>query len=161
MNQEIHRKIITGELKLLSNTTIEELEKWMNLPIERKVGHPTKWTREKSLKIGEMMIKWMKNPENIYPNTFLANIGLSRKVFIELCNKYTELSNLYELAKNISEGKLVKGGLNNDFNPMFDKFILINHHNYKDKITTELEDNQSDNALKAWKRRQEKLNKEQ
>ena len=143
-------KILSGELKLLQEYTVSDITM-------RPDGRPVEWTEERAVKLGKNMVEWMKNPENVFIEVYLISYGLYHGLTRDLCNKYQHFSHLYKQCMKIQEYRINSAHTMN--NPMYAKFFMTNHHDYKDKVTTELDDNQSSNALKAWKKRQNTLNK--
>lgn len=99
-----------------------------------------KWTEEKSLKLGQELIIWMKkDPVNIFWEDFLyIENDYYSDLIRYLSNKFTSFYELIEKAKKIQEIKLKKYGTADSLNAAMTKFVLINEHNWRDKHETEL-----------------------
>ncbi|GAF69210.1 unnamed protein product [marine sediment metagenome] len=151
MNESINNRILSGQLKLISKYSVAAL-------VEHKTGAPVKWTEDKALELGKHLKAWMEaDLDNLFVDEFLITYGLYGKLIHDLCNKYSNFRKIYGICTEIQRFRLVRGGLNNEFNPMFDKFILVNHHKYKDKVTTEEDNNgnRAKQALSAWNERKQ------
>lgn len=106
-----------------------------------------KWTEINATKLGKELIQWLKETDdegndvgNIFFEEFLI---IEKDLYPELINylshKFTSFSKLIKQAKKIQELKLVKYGVGDRLNATMTKFVLTNHHNYKDKsdLTTD------------------------
>ena len=100
-----------------------------------------KWTEQEALKILNELLDWLKEKtkksesNNLFVQDFLViEKDLSPTLFNYLSDKHSSVSRLYKKAKKIQEMKLVKLGLSNKFSATITKFVLTNHHNYRDKI---------------------------
>lgn len=107
---------------------------------KRPVGRPTIWTEEKVLELGEDLYNWMlEAPQNVWFETFLYERGDIYHQFIsEMCEKYDKFSDIIKKVKKLQEAKIVNGALNNQLNTAMSIFLLKNHHNYKDKIDSDV-----------------------
>jgi hypothetical protein len=108
---------------------------------KRPVGRPTIWTEEKVLQLGEELYSWMlESGQNVWFETFLYERGDIYPQFIsEMCEKYDKFSELIKKVKKLQEAKIINGALSNNLNTAMSIFLLKNHHNYKDKIDSEVE----------------------
>lgn len=96
-----------------------------------------KWTEENALQLGDELIEWLTDkskPQNVFFEEFLIiEKDLNTKIISYLSNKFSTFSNLLEKAKKVQELKLLKLGLDNKLNPTLTKFVLTNHHDYKER----------------------------
>jgi len=100
-----------------------------------------KWTEAVALKLGQELIDWLKEVDeegndkaNMFFNEFLIiEKDLDDSTIDYLCKKFTSFSELITKAKKIQEIKLVKYGVADRLNATMTKFVLTNHHGYKDK----------------------------
>ena len=106
-----------------------------------------KWTEKKAIQLGEDMIVWLKEKNedeedkgNLFFEEFLV---IEQDLYPELISylslKFTSFSKLIEKAKKIQELKLIKYGVGDRLNATMTKFVLTNHHDYKDKSETATE----------------------
>lgn len=100
-----------------------------------------KWTEEKALEMGQELLDWLDIPtiegeaNNVFIDDFLyIEKGYYTTLFNYLMKKFSSVSSLHKVAKKKQEMKLAKLGLTSKFNPAITKFVLTNHHDYKDKI---------------------------
>jgi hypothetical protein len=63
-----------------------------------------------------------------------------------LCGRYESFRRVYARAKKIQEQKLVSGAIHGDFKEQITKFVLINHHDYRDKSESHVTGNQTLNV---------------
>jgi len=100
-----------------------------------------KWTEEKSLKLGEDLIKWLKeDDENIFFEEFLyIENDYYSELIAYLSHKFTSFLKLINKAKKIQETKLMKFGVFDKLNATMTKFTLINNHDWKEKSSSELD----------------------
>lgn len=95
-----------------------------------------KWTEENALKLGNELIEWIskKGKKNIFFQEFLFIKTLNnQKTISYLSNKFTSFLTLIVRAKKIQEIKLLKYGIANKLNASMTKFVLANHHGYREK----------------------------
>ncbi len=102
-----------------------------------------KWTEKKAIALGEDLMKWLNEKDE--NGTDKGHIFFEEYLVIErgyypdltryLVEKFTSFSELIEKAKKIQELKLVKYGVADRLNATMTKFVLTNHHNYKDSKT--------------------------
>lgn len=95
-----------------------------------------KWTEQKSLELGNDLIKWMKESEdNMFFEEFLV---IERDLYPDLIRylkcKFTSFYELLEKAKKIQEIKLVKYGVGDRLNATMTKFTLTNNHGWTEKV---------------------------
>lgn len=106
---------------------------------------PEKWTEKTSMELGDDLIDWLNakdNEGNDKGNIFFEEfLIIERKLYPELISylseKFTSFFKLIEKAKKIQEIKLVKYGVGDRLNATMTKFVLTNHHGYKEKSENE------------------------
>jgi hypothetical protein len=148
MHKSVNDKIMNGELKLLQPYTVSDITM-------RPQHRPVEWTEDKAIALGKSMQAWMKEENNIFIDQYLIEHDLYDKLIVDLRNRYTSFSSIYKKCKKIQEYKLVNNGLKREFDPNFDKFILKNHHNYRDNENNLQVNiiNNHDIAQNAWNKR--------
>ena len=100
--------------------------------VGNKGGREKYWTLERIQEEAIALKKWMKKDDSIFLKDFAVERGYLSQRFSEFNNECQEFAEIYSIAKEWQESKLVKGGLYNKTNPGFTKFILVNHHNYRE-----------------------------
>lgn len=99
-----------------------------------------KWNEENALQLGEQLITWIseETKENIFFEYFLTvDKGLYPELIAYLSGKFSSFLKLVNLAKKIQEMKMVKYGVADKLNASMTKFVLANHHDYKEKKQVE------------------------
>ncbi len=74
----------------------------------------------------EEFIEWMQSPENIWFEDFAFARGYSPKRFYEWVKKNPVFAEAFETVQHMQKGKLIKGGLLEEFNAGFTKFVMAN-----------------------------------
>lgn len=82
--------------------------------------------------------EWMKNPCNLYFKEFAFERGYSPQRLSEFSARNQRFSEVYAEAKQWQEIRLVRGGLTNEFNSNFTKFVMYNVCGWVDKQETKL-----------------------
>ena len=77
-------------------------------------------------KEAEEFIEWMQNPNNIWFEDFALERGYSPKYFYEWEKKSPVFSEAFETVQRMQKAKLIKGGLMEEFNAGFTKFVMAN-----------------------------------
>lgn len=97
-----------------------------------------KWTEEKSLKLANDLINWLKKPtlegegNNLFYEEFLVmERDLHPNTIRELCKKFSSFRDLIDKSKKIQETKLRRYGVGDKLNASMTKFVMINNHGYK------------------------------
>lgn len=93
-----------------------------------------KWTEDVALNLGNELIAWQKeSAANIFWEEFIViERGYHPGIISYLSEKFSSFSKLIEKAKKIQEIKLAKYGTADKLNAAMTKFVLINHHKWKD-----------------------------
>ena len=82
---------------------------------------------------GNALIEWMRQPENIFVNRFASNRGYHSSRFNDWSKSNKDFALIYARAKELQELKLAEGGLHGKYKEQITKFVLVNHHNYREK----------------------------
>lgn len=96
-------------------------------------GRPTRYTSEYIEHEADAFEKWMEQPSSIYFKRFAINRGYHPQRLSEFAAQNERFSEVYERAKAWQEAKLVEGGLLNEFNAGFTKFVLGNTAGWTEK----------------------------
>lgn len=71
-------------------------------------------------------LEWMQSPNNIWFEDFALERGYSPARLYEFAKKSPVFSETFEIVQHMQKSKLVKGGLLEDFNAGFTKFVMGN-----------------------------------
>ena len=74
----------------------------------------------------KMFIEWMQKPENIWYEDFALERGYNPKRLYEWAEKNPVFSQTFESIRSMQKSKLIKGGLLEQFNAGFTKFVMAN-----------------------------------
>lgn len=96
-------------------------------------GAPEKYTQAWIEKEAKAFLEWMKLPDSIFIKSFAIERGYSPQRLSEFAEKSHVFSEVYKMAKEWQEAKLVNYGLFNKTNCGMTKFVLANHHGYTEK----------------------------
>lgn len=107
-------------------------------------GCPLKYTPEVIEKLADELLAWYDNPKNIMLNKFAIHKRMHRQRLSEFAEKNTRFADVYKLCKEWQELKLNEGGLTGEYKEGFSKFLLVNHHNYSDKVENKISGSSSD-----------------
>lgn len=99
------------------------------------MGRPTQYTQEWLEEEAEAFIAWMKKPRSIYFKTFAIERGYSPTRLHEFAKMNDNFSRAMEYAAHWQEQKLLTTALYNETNAGMAKFVLINRHDFSDKVT--------------------------
>ena len=97
-------------------------------------GKPKVQTTEFIEKEAEALLEWSQNSTNLFFNTFALKRGYAPQRLSEWAKKNDKFREAYELATAWQESKLVEGGLKSSLNSGFTKFVLVNKHEWKEKV---------------------------
>lgn len=96
-------------------------------------GAPQKYTDSWIEQEAEAFRQWMQLPESIFFKSFAIERGYSPQRLTEFAEKNKVFSEVFKLAKDWQESKLINCGLFNKTNSGMTKFVLANHHGYSEK----------------------------
>ena len=96
-------------------------------------GAPEKYTEEWLELEAIEMVKWFEKPRNIWLKGFALERGYSPVRFDEFQKKSAVFAEALCKAKALQESKLVQGGLFNETNAGFTKFVLENNHAWSER----------------------------
>lgn len=101
-------------------------------------GRPTKYTDEFIESEADAFNKWMDLPDSIYFKRFAINRGYHPNRLTEWAKENQKFSCVYEKARAWQECRLAEGGLTNEFNSGFCKFVMGNVCGWVDKQETKI-----------------------
>lgn len=116
---------------------------------EQLTGRPKKYTDEFIENEADELIKWLKNPNSIWFEDFANYRDYSPRLLSIWAKQNKSFSEAYERAKLWQKSLLIKGGLLNNYNSNFTKFVLINCSDMIDKQTVVQQTNPLDTELKS------------
>ena len=96
-------------------------------------GRPEKYTQEKIEQEADAFLEWMARPDSIWYKDFALERGYSAEYLSIWAKSNKRFSQVYERAKAWQQSKLVKGGLLNQFNAGFTKFVMSNTCGWTDR----------------------------
>lgn len=105
---------------------------------EGEGGRPLKYTKEFIEAEAEAFKAWMQKPESIYFKRFAINRGYHPNRLAEFSEQNERFSGVYAMAKAWQECRLAEGGLTNEFNGGFCKFVMGNCHGWSDKVESKI-----------------------
>jgi len=89
-------------------------------------GRPEKYTQERIEEEADAFLEWMGQPESIWYKDFALERGYHPEYLSIWAKMNKRFSQVYERSKEWQQSKLVKGGLLNQFNAGFTKFVMSN-----------------------------------
>ena len=101
-------------------------------------GRPVKYTPEFIEAEAEAFEAWMNQPGSIYFKRFAVDRGYHSNRLVEFAEQNERFSVVYAKAKAWQECRLVEGGLTQEFNGTFCKFVMANVCGWTDKTETKL-----------------------
>lgn len=101
-------------------------------------GRPQKYTQEFIEAEADALEKWMQEPSSIYFKRFAFDRGYSQQRLSEFAEVNHRFSETLAKAREWQEIRLAEGGLTNEFNPGFCKFVMGNICGWSDKQETKL-----------------------
>lgn len=96
-------------------------------------GRPEKYTLEKIEEEADAFLDWMALPESLWYKDFALERGYHPEYLSIWAAKSKRFSQVYERAKEWQQSRLVKGGLLNQFNAGFTKFVMSNTCGWTDR----------------------------
>jgi len=96
-------------------------------------GVPKTYTKEWLEKEAQAFLDWMELPDSIFFKSFAIERGYSPQRLTEFADQSNVFAEVLKRAKGWQESKLVKGGLRKEYDSSITKFVLVNHHGYKEK----------------------------
>lgn len=101
-------------------------------------GRPQVYTKEYIENEADEFLKWMKDPAHIYFKRFALDRGYSPQRLSEFAENNDKFSEVYKRAKEWQECRLAEGGLLEEFNSGFCKFVMGNVCGWTDRQETKL-----------------------
>lgn len=109
-----------------------------NYATEHKGGRPTKYTAEFIEGEAEALENWMKLDTSIYFKRFAFDRGYSQQRLDEFAKVSERFSEVLEKAREWQEIRLAEGGLRNEFNGNFCKFVMANTCGWTEKVDSKI-----------------------
>ena len=98
------------------------------------MGRPKEYTAEFIQNEADEMINWFnKSESNVFLIKFATLRGYSKQRFSEWAKSNPYFSEQFTRAKEIQEARLLEFGLNGRHKEQMSKFVLVNHHDYKER----------------------------
>lgn len=101
-------------------------------------GRPIKYTQEFIEAEAAALEEWMQNPGNIYFKRFAFDRGYSQQRLSEFAEVNQKFSETLARGREWQEIRLAEGGLTNEFNSNFCKFVMYNACGWVDKQETKV-----------------------
>lgn len=105
---------------------------------EGEGGRPVKYDAKFIEAEADAFEKWMSSPDSIYFKRFAINRGYHPNRLAEFAEQNERFSGVYAQAKAWQEVRLAEGGLRNEFNSGFTKFVMGNVCGWVDKQETKV-----------------------
>ena len=97
-------------------------------------GRPvTKWTPEKLDELADRFEQWMLRPDSIWYESFCLENDFLPEQLTRFADKSERFGQVYKKSQVWQKTKLVKGGLLNEYNAGFTKFVMSNTCGWSDK----------------------------
>jgi hypothetical protein len=91
-----------------------------------KGGRPKKWTAELIEKEADAFLEWMSRPDSIWYEDFALERNFPADYFARWAKENEKFCRVYKKSQSWQKSKLLKGGLLNQFNAGFCKFVMSN-----------------------------------
>lgn len=92
-----------------------------------------KWSDSDLIQIGEELLKWMNQDQNIWFEKFLMSKGLYRDFVSDRAENCKSFAELIKKAKQMQEARIAEFALHNKINTTMSIFLLKNNHGYRDR----------------------------
>jgi len=93
-----------------------------------------KWPKEDLIQIGEELLEWMSQDQNIWFEKFLMSKGLYRDFVSDRSVNCKPFAELIKKAKQMQESRIAEFALYNKINTTMAIFLLKNNHGFKDRL---------------------------
>lgn len=103
-----------------------------------KGGAPQKYTPAFIEAEADAFIEWMQKPDSVFFKKFAIQRGYHPNRLTEFAAQNEKFSGVYRQAQAWQENRLVEGGLKNEFNSGFCKFVMSNVCGWTDRTETKL-----------------------
>lgn len=101
-------------------------------------GRPKKYTQEFIEKEADAFLEWMKDPQSLWYEDFALQRGYDPNLLSLWAKENEKFSGVYRKAQAWQKSKLVKGGLLNEYNAGFTKFVMANTCGWTEKQETKV-----------------------
>jgi DNA-packaging protein gp3 len=98
-----------------------------------KGGRPTKYTPDFIEKEADAFLEWMDRLESIWYKDFALERGYNPELLSIWAKENQKFSQVYERSQHWQQSKLIKGGLLNEYNAGFTKFVMSNTCGWMEK----------------------------
>lgn len=97
-------------------------------------GRPAiKWPPERLEELADRFEEWMKRPDSIWYEQFCLENDFLPEQLTRFAEKSERFGQVYKKSQAWQKTKLIKGGLINEFNAGFTKFVMSNTCGWTDK----------------------------
>ncbi len=96
-------------------------------------GRPKKYTSDFIEKEADAFIEWMHRENSIWYKDFALERGYLPDLLSEWAKGNEKFSRVYSYAQAWQQSKLLKGGLLNQYNAGFTKFVMVNTCGWSDR----------------------------
>ena len=97
------------------------------------MGRPKQYTDKFIEDLGNEMVIWFEEEDNIFIKDFFLSKGLHSQNASEFASVNQKFSDALKRAKEMQESKIAKGGLTGKYNSTFAIFTLKNVAGWRDK----------------------------
>jgi len=103
-----------------------------------KGGRPREWTHDLIEEMADRFEAFMSRPDSIWYEDFCLEQGIDPDLLTKWSKINEKFNGVYVRSKVWQKSKLVKGGLLNDYNSSFTKFVMANTCGWSDKQETKV-----------------------
>jgi hypothetical protein len=96
-------------------------------------GRPYKYSHADIEKFADEFLEWIKVPTNFWFKDFALEKNIHPEYMVMWAKENERFNNVYRLAKEHQESRILKGGMTKVFGEGLTKFVLVNKHGYADK----------------------------
>lgn len=96
-------------------------------------GRPRRYQPEDIDRFAEEFLKWMDRPDSIWYEDFCLEHDIDTDLLSEWARENERFNGAYKRSKVWQKSKLIKGGLKNEFNSGFTKFVMSNTCGWRDR----------------------------
>jgi hypothetical protein len=101
-------------------------------------GRPREWTDELIEEMADRFETFMGRPDSIWYEDFCLEQGINPVLLGKWAKVNERFGEVYEKSKSWQKSKLVKGGLLNNYNASFTKFVMANTCGWSERQETKL-----------------------
>ncbi|HSW01324.1 MAG TPA: hypothetical protein VLI39_14205 [Sedimentisphaerales bacterium] len=97
------------------------------------IGRPVVWTAERIQELGERLLAWSQNPDNLFLKEFTAGENIPASHLARFAGANPAFAEVMELVSDRLETRLLRGGLNSTHNHNIVKLICVAKYGYTEK----------------------------